>query len=102
MTHQICKRRLFPLGRGIALCALLALAGAAYAQTSILNATANSNLTAITIKGTGLQPVSGSPLVSLGGQHTNRRDSARKPNARQLRPRRDRERRSKFRSDDWR
>ena len=54
MTHQTC-RRFFPLGRGIALCALLALAGAAYAQTDILSAAANSTLTTITIKGTGLQ-----------------------------------------------
>jgi|HubBroStandDraft_1064217.scaffolds.fasta_scaffold12881_3 hypothetical protein len=56
----------FPLGGAIALCALSAIAGAAHAQTSILSATANSSLTSITIKGAGLQPVSGPPLVSLG------------------------------------
>lgn len=55
-----------PLGGGVVPCALLALAGAAHAQTSILSATTNSNFTAIAIKGTGLQPVSGPPLVSLG------------------------------------
>ena len=46
--------------------ALLALAGTAYAQTDILSAAANSTLTSITIKGTGLQPASGKPTVSLG------------------------------------
>jgi hypothetical protein len=56
----------FPLGRVIALCALLALAGAASAQTVVLGAAANSSLTAITINGRALQPVSGPPLVSLG------------------------------------
>jgi len=68
MTHYTCKGRLLPLGRGIALCALLALAGAAHAQTAIVSAAANSNLTAITITGRALEPVSGPPLVSLGGQ----------------------------------
>ena len=66
MTHHTCKGRFLPLGRGIALGALLALAGSAYAQTDILSVTANSNLTSITIKGTGLQPPSGKPTVSLG------------------------------------
>ncbi len=66
MTHHTCKGRLMPLGRCIALCALLALAGAAYAQTDILSASANSTLTYITIKGTGLQPPTGKPTVSLG------------------------------------
>jgi hypothetical protein len=66
MTHQIGKGRLVPLGRGIALCALLTLGGAAYAQTVVLSAAANSNLTGITINGRALQPVSGSPQVSLG------------------------------------
>ncbi len=68
MTHHTCKGRFFPLGPGIALCALLALASAAYAQTDILSAAANSNLTSITINGRALQPASGTPLVSLGGQ----------------------------------
>jgi len=66
MTHQTCRRHSFPLGGGIALCALLSLCGAAYAQTDILSAAANSSLTTITIKGTGLQPTSGKPTVSLG------------------------------------
>jgi len=66
MTRNTYKGRLFPLGRGFALCALLALAGTAYAQTDILSVTPNSNLTSITIKGTGLQPPSGKPTVSLG------------------------------------
>jgi IPT/TIG domain len=56
----------FSLVRGIALCALPALAGTAYAQTDILSAAADANLTSITIKGTGLQPPSGKPTVSLG------------------------------------
>jgi trimeric autotransporter adhesin len=61
------KRNSFsPRGGMIALGALLALAGSAYAQTDILSAAANSNLTAITIRGTGLQPPSGKPTVSLG------------------------------------
>src|SRR5580658_2202777 len=55
----------FPLGGAIALCAL-ALVGTANAQTDILSATVSSNLTSITIKGTGLQPASGKPTVSLG------------------------------------
>jgi IPT/TIG domain-containing protein len=68
MTHQTCKRHFLPLGRGIALCALLTLTGAAYAQTDIVSAAANSNLTSITINGRALQPSSGPPVVSLGGQ----------------------------------
>jgi hypothetical protein len=35
MTHHAEKRRLFPLTSSIALCAVLALAGTAYAQTDI-------------------------------------------------------------------
>jgi trimeric autotransporter adhesin len=50
----------------IALGTLLALASSAYAQTDILSAATNSNLTSITIRGTGLQPPSGKPTVSLG------------------------------------
>jgi hypothetical protein len=63
MTKRDCFS---PLGRGIALGALLTLASAAYAQPDILSAAANSTLTSITIKGTGLQPVTGKPTVSLG------------------------------------
>ena len=61
MTHHTCKGAL-------ALCALLSLAGAAYAQTAIVSAAANSSLTTITITGRALQPASGPRLVSLGGQ----------------------------------
>ena len=57
---------LFPLGTGIALYALFALAGTAYAQTDILSAAASSDLNYITIKGAGLQPATGKPSVSLG------------------------------------
>ncbi len=64
MTKQ---SRFFPLVRGIALCGLLALVATAYAQTDIVSASANSNLTSITITGRALQPISGSPIVSLGG-----------------------------------
>ena len=63
MTKRDC---FFPLSRGIALGALLTLASAAYAQPDILSVTANSSLTSITIKGTGLQPAAGKPTVSLG------------------------------------
>ena len=68
MTHQIRKLLTSPLGRGIALCALLALAGTAFAQTDIVSASADSTLTSITIAGRALQPVSGPPAVWLGGQ----------------------------------
>jgi hypothetical protein len=68
MTYQTCKGNLFAWGRGIALCTLLALAGAAQAQTYILSATANSGLTSVTIAGRSLEPASGPPLVSLVGQ----------------------------------
>jgi hypothetical protein len=53
------------LGGAIALGALLALAGTAHAQTAISGAAAGSDLHFITIKGTGLQPPSGNPTVSL-------------------------------------
>ena len=52
------KAALPALGGGVVLCALLALAGAAYAQTDIVSASANSNLTSITITGRALQPAS--------------------------------------------
>ncbi|MGD0365052.1 MAG: hypothetical protein ABSC93_29580 [Bryobacteraceae bacterium] len=61
MTYQIYRGP-------FALCAWFALAGAACAQTVVLSAGANSSLTAITITGKALQPVSGPPLVSLAGQ----------------------------------
>ena len=51
MTHQTCKRHFLPLGRGIALCALLTLTGAAYAQTDIVSAAANSSVASETIFG---------------------------------------------------
>jgi hypothetical protein len=60
------RNSFFPLGGTIALGAMLALAGSAHAQTDILSATASSNLTSITIKGTGLLPPTGKPTVSLG------------------------------------
>ena len=52
------RNSFFPLGGTIALGAMLALAGSAHAQTDILSATASSNLTSITIKGTGLHGAS--------------------------------------------
>jgi hypothetical protein len=50
---------------------VLALGGAAYGQTTVLSAEANSNLTTITIEGRALQPVSGPPLISLGNHVLN-------------------------------
>ncbi len=59
-------RQTFSLAKGVMFCALLALAGVAQAQTDILGAAADPTLTGITIKGTGLQPPTGKPTVSLG------------------------------------
>ena len=57
--HHDETKQFFSLGKGIALGALLALAGSAYAQPDILSVAADSSLTSITIRGTGLQPTSG-------------------------------------------
>ena len=66
MTNHASKRSICALRSGLAFCALLALAGSASAQTTILSAGASSNLSVITINGKGLQPASGPPLVLLG------------------------------------
>ena len=67
MRNDIRKRSLFRLGRGIALCAWVALTGAASAQTVILSAAANASLTFLKINGKALQPASGAPAVTLAG-----------------------------------
>jgi hypothetical protein len=62
------KQSYLPLSAAIGFTVLAALAGTAHAQTDILSAVPNSKLTSIAIRGRGLLPASGPPLVSLGNR----------------------------------